>query len=425
MINRKMRGRREGGQTLIVAALVMAVVIGFTAMAIDVGLFLEDRRQLQNAADAAALAGVQHLPQQPDVARARARAWANDNGVPNSQIVAIEIQTTNYANDTVSVEVTREFGWIFGRVLGKTTSKVPARAKAVVGSLGGNTQMMPWALLEGDTDCLYPDGSPMFGETCVVKVGAGSSAIMGWYGALDYDGTGGGGAEYEANIIDGTTNWHYCIAGDSSPGCVSAVSVVDALSGNKVGGTDHGIDDRLAEMGTPCDTNGNDRDDFDEVFEPNPNPGATYVVACPQSPRVVIIPIVSYATTPVHTVTIRGWSLAYLDTYWCSKESVARVAPAGYVFAAPIDGSMPIGAPIPPAAPSTPAPTPVATPVPTPGPTAVATATPAPGPGGGGCNGTGHWEVQIRLVDAVYSQATGFMTGYDPNVAITVRRLVE
>jgi uncharacterized membrane protein len=65
--------RGERGQTLIVAALVMAVVIGFTALAIDVGLLLEERRNNQNDADAAALAGVQYLPEHPGRRRMESR----------------------------------------------------------------------------------------------------------------------------------------------------------------------------------------------------------------------------------------------------------------------------------------------------------------------------------------------------------------
>src|SRR3990172_7077907 len=232
MLNNPKSGR-ERGQTLIVAALVMAAVMGFTALAIDVGLLLEERRDNQNDADAAALAGVQYLPQSPSTAIGVATEWATKNGVAAGDIVTIEVQSTNVANDTLYVELSTEFGWIFGRVMGQTTSDVPAKAKAIVGTLGGNNQMMPWALLQGDTACLNPDGTAKYGSSCSVKVGADSSAIGGWDGALDYDGTGGGSAEYKANIIDGTTNTRYCVAGDNSPGCVTSVSVVDALSGNK------------------------------------------------------------------------------------------------------------------------------------------------------------------------------------------------
>ncbi|HET8943213.1 MAG TPA: pilus assembly protein TadG-related protein, partial [Dehalococcoidia bacterium] len=92
LINRQ-RGR-ESGQTLVVAALVMAVVMGFTALAIDVGLFLEERRDNQNDADAMALAGVQYLPENPDMARKTARDWGLKNGVASTDIVKVEVKST-------------------------------------------------------------------------------------------------------------------------------------------------------------------------------------------------------------------------------------------------------------------------------------------------------------------------------------------
>lgn len=354
---------RESGQTLIVAALVMAVLMGFTALAIDVGLFLEERRDNQNDADAMALAGVQYLPDFPALAVNAARDWGVKNGVAAGDIEEIEVQSKHVANDSIHVELETEFGWIFGRVLGKTSSGVPARATALVGSLGGTNQLMPWALLVGDTDCLTPDGDPIFGATCSVKVGADCCHITGWYGALDYDGTGGGSAEYESNIVDNTTSSYYCISGDTDPGCVTASGVIDPLTGNKVGGTDQGIQTRLAQ--TPCDTNGNDVDDFNEVFQLNTSgSGALYTVVC-ESPRLVIIPIVSYSSTPVAMVTIEGWTLGYLDSYSC------------------VGGS------------------------------------------GSTCGAKGHWDVRIIMVDAVYSQSSGFITAYQAGAAVTVRRLIE
>ena len=60
--------RREGGQTLLIFVLALTVLLGMTAMAIDVGLLFEDRRHMQNTADAAALAGVAELPGNPAAA---------------------------------------------------------------------------------------------------------------------------------------------------------------------------------------------------------------------------------------------------------------------------------------------------------------------------------------------------------------------
>ena len=49
--------RDESGQTLIFVALSMTIILGFTAMAADVGTLLHDKRNLQIAADSAAIAG--------------------------------------------------------------------------------------------------------------------------------------------------------------------------------------------------------------------------------------------------------------------------------------------------------------------------------------------------------------------------------
>src|SRR5687768_2174894 len=131
--------RKEQGQTLLLFVLAVGVLMGFVAMAIDVGLLYEDRRHLQNTADAAALAGVAELPKDPALAKQKAAEWAANNGISSSEIKSIQVRTTDFPNDTVFVEVQGEFDWIFGRVLGQTTSAVSAKAAAQVGSLvGGN-----------------------------------------------------------------------------------------------------------------------------------------------------------------------------------------------------------------------------------------------------------------------------------------------
>src|SRR5881296_2663099 len=100
----------------------MAVLMGFTALVIDMGLFFEDRRHLQNTADAAALAGVAELPTNPTAAKSKAAQWAAKHGLSPAEITSIELRTTDYPNDTLYVEMERQFSWVFGRVLGQTTS---------------------------------------------------------------------------------------------------------------------------------------------------------------------------------------------------------------------------------------------------------------------------------------------------------------
>jgi len=361
--NNSKTNQGERGQFLILFALGLAVIMGFTALAIDAGLIYEDRRHLQNTADAAALAGAAELPGNPAAAKAKAEEWVLKHGLTTDDIKSIEVTSGLAANDTVRVEVRQDFGWIFARVLGMTTTEVNAKAAARIGSYSGGNDFLPWALLTDDKACLDGTGQPNYGSSCVVKVGAGD-ATTGWYGALDADGNGGGSAEYWDNIADGEVDWAYCIAGDPAPGCAGAHTTIDPLDGNKVGPTDKGIEDRMAR-GAQCDANGNGVDDFSEVLSPNPGGNPTYLVTCPDSPWLIIIPIVEYSSIPVKELTIHGWMLAYLESYSCSA-------------------------------------------------------------GGSNCSsGQGHWEVNVSIVDAAYSQAAGFLGAYDPDAAIRLLRLVE
>ena len=351
---------RERGQTLLLFVLALSVLLGFTAMAIDVGMLYQDRRHLQNTADAAALAGVAELPKSPIKAKQKATDWAAKHGVPASEIKTLEVRTTDALNDTLYVEVENEFSWIFGRALGQGNDPVSAAAAAQIQSVNGTSNLMPWALLMGDSGCLDAHDAPIPGAECSVKLGSDASAITGWYGALDLDGNGGGGAEYEENIVDGEAQTKYCSVGETDPACQT--SVVDTLTGNKVGGTGHAIDDRLLNEPT-CDANGNLKDDFEEVFPPGENGVANFAVGCPQSPRLIFMPIVSLNGIPVQTVTIEGWALAYLDGYHCTDT---------------------------------------------------------------GCpTGKGHWEVEITMVDAIYSESADLIGAYNPLSRVAVRSLVE
>ncbi len=74
------RSRRERGAIIVLIALSLGVCMAFSVLAIDIGLMLLTRTQLQNAADAAALAGVSALRDGNQVvATQRAIAVAGQN----------------------------------------------------------------------------------------------------------------------------------------------------------------------------------------------------------------------------------------------------------------------------------------------------------------------------------------------------------
>ncbi len=136
--------RNEDGAVLVLVALMMTVLMGFAAFAIDVGFMYNERRSLQNAADAAALAGAQDLPN-TGIAIITAVSIANENGLKVTQngvtndgdTVTVE---TNYNGDPKKIKVvcTRNVQHFFAGFLGVTNSNVSATAVAQNGKWDGN-----------------------------------------------------------------------------------------------------------------------------------------------------------------------------------------------------------------------------------------------------------------------------------------------
>lgn len=128
--------RDENGQALALFALLVTVLLGFTALAIDTGMMTFEKAKLQKAADAAALAGAQDLPAAGNATSA-ALDYAGKNGLKATQngikkdgdIVTV---TTPYKGKSSEIEVvlTRSIQHTFARILGLTGSNITVRAVA-------------------------------------------------------------------------------------------------------------------------------------------------------------------------------------------------------------------------------------------------------------------------------------------------------
>lgn len=73
-------GRADSGVTLPFIALIMVTLLGIAAFAIDLGWFYLNASRIQRAADASALAGVIHMPNDPTEASDVAHEIALSNG---------------------------------------------------------------------------------------------------------------------------------------------------------------------------------------------------------------------------------------------------------------------------------------------------------------------------------------------------------
>lgn len=171
-------------------AILLVPLIGCLAIAIDVGALYAERAQLQNGADAAALAVANDcaIDGTCDSAAGLAQTFANGNA--NDAAANIDGVTYPTTNSVRVVTSTREAGTgnptmrhPFAAILGNDTSTVHAEATAEWGSPESSTVVLPLAIslcdfrpsLDGslqlirydvtrpDATCAGPEGSPIPG----------------------------------------------------------------------------------------------------------------------------------------------------------------------------------------------------------------------------------------------------------------------
>jgi len=130
----------ERGQALVLWALMAVALVGMAGLTLDGSNLNEQRRKLQNAADAAALAGAVDLPSNSAQATNSATQYltANGFGGGSDTVTVNQVTTTNFSNDTITVTLRRNVPYTLASVLGLTSGNVTATAKAVV---SGPTQM--------------------------------------------------------------------------------------------------------------------------------------------------------------------------------------------------------------------------------------------------------------------------------------------
>lgn len=272
VVNLKNMITSEQGAVLVLVALGMVVLLGCASFVTDIGLLYTSRNHLINTADAAALAGAQELPDQPELAEAVARDYSRANGVAE-ECLDVKISTDNRS---ITVRPRRDVQFLFARVLGFTEQEVNAEATALTAPLTGAVGIVPFSIEEQELE---------MGERYFLKEGAGGPAKAGpdgrrcgWYGALDPDNHPGGGAnDYRERIKHGYQ---------------MKLQVGDRIlieSGNMSGPTTQGVEYRIKQCKNGCT-----HDNFD--------------LDCP---RVMIIPVIK----PVNSkeVEIRGFAAFFLE----------------------------------------------------------------------------------------------------------------
>lgn len=115
----------EDGQSLVMIVLLLGVLLGFSALVVDVGLMYAEKSKLQNAADAAALAGAMELPDKT-AAESVAEIYADNNEVPFEDVIITFPEKTK-----IKADVEGDVPYIFAKFLNLAGNGTTVKATAV------------------------------------------------------------------------------------------------------------------------------------------------------------------------------------------------------------------------------------------------------------------------------------------------------
>jgi Flp pilus assembly protein TadG len=134
------RANTERGQATVLTLVFLVVLLGMAALVLDFGSWYRADRDTQSAADAAALAGAQALPDDAAQAQSLVANYASKNG---GGLDGTTISSSIAPDDTVQVSIKRQSPGIFTKLFGFDGATVGSKATARVGALGQAMYVAP------------------------------------------------------------------------------------------------------------------------------------------------------------------------------------------------------------------------------------------------------------------------------------------
>jgi Flp pilus assembly protein TadG len=296
--------RSSRGQMVVIVALIIPVLLGAISLGTDVAVFYFNWMQLQKAADAAALAGANYLPDNPSTAQSTAIAYAESNGIKAAEIIATSVASNDLS---ISVTLQRTVPYFFARTLGLSTGQISTSATA-------SPQYAP-STVNASTSGQVPSGGDSNGAngTNCSTIGACDLIPIGLDSNTTY--TDGQQITLQQGEI-GPGNWDLLALGGTgganlrtniANGFNSMLSVGDWVTtepGKKVGPVDQGFQDRL-DTAASVDPNG------------------TYASHTLNDPRVMILPVVDWEGQHGRSsVEVMAFASVWLDSYSSGQVTV-------------------------------------------------------------------------------------------------------
>lgn len=188
------RVRSDSGQAMLFVVVALLGLVGLVSLVVDGGSWFRTQRQVQTAADAAALAGAQNLPIDQTGARSTAISYAQQNF---SGIAAPTITFPSAAEiDVVAAKP------VNGIILPALNATARAHARAQVSAPSSLKNVAPIAVYK-DYACIVTNPT-CFGQTVVLGFDDDNpfDPTKSKFGLLDLDRDGSAGAGDMKNWLD-------------------------------------------------------------------------------------------------------------------------------------------------------------------------------------------------------------------------------
>lgn len=225
---------RERGQMLALFAICLIAIIGITGLVIDGGLTMVQKRDQQNVADAAAMAGAYSYANTGSTTSAAAQAQSNAaaNGyVDGTDGVRVVVNATASGGiGTVVATVTKPHRNFFSGVLGFTSWDVTTTATAISGIPNGVVGAMPL----------------LFNKKSFPKTNGRSNEV-----SFDEPGSGNQDVPQDANPPQ--FNWTVFCTANGNP-CNGNSNTVEGLINNKGQSTEVDVGDNIGPLNAGAHT---------------------------------------------------------------------------------------------------------------------------------------------------------------------------
>ena len=289
---------------LVLYTITLIPMLGMVALVVDMGVEFGRKAKMQSAVDAAVLAAAPNLgttnTAKLTLARTTAKNLAAANGyaLSDADIVISTSPGSPVPNDTITINRAQTDNLFFARALGINTANVSVLAKAQVGAVTGRGGVVPFGLEKQ----LVPFIS---GAQYCLKLGAtgpcGAIALTGNFQALNIDVGDSGATPYRADIVEGS----------DTP--LKIGDIRDIAQGAVAGPTRQGVGCGAMPGGGPSRLTGNTQT-FSQVLA-GPDVDGKYDVLDWNSPRLILIPIITYPTPPPYqTVQVDSFAGFFLET---------------------------------------------------------------------------------------------------------------